>query len=172
MALKVAPFESRMHIRSDFCCGQDSLDNHIQKQASQDLKRRVSTVFVLINEPDVNVLAYYTLCSYTVEIKDLDEAWAKRLSRYPLLPAILLGRLAVDNRQKGKGFGELLLIDALKKSLDVSVQVASLAVIAEALDENALSFYLKYGFQQFKQAPLKLYLPMNSVEDLFQTLDL
>ncbi len=172
MVLKIIPFESRKHIRSGFYCGKDSLNNYIQNQASQDLKRRVSTVFVLINEPDVNVLAYYTLCSYTVEIKDLDEAWAKRLPRYPLLPAILLGRLAVDNRQKGNGFGELLLIDALKKSLDVSAQVASCAVIAEALDENALSFYLKYGFQQFKQAPLKLYLPMKSVVDLFRTLDI
>ncbi len=172
MALKVASFESRRHIRSGFCCGKDSLDNYIQKQASQDLKRRVSTVFVLINEPEANILAYYTLCSYTIEIKDLDEAWAKRLPRYPLLPATLLGRLAVDNGQKGNGFGKLLLIDALKRSLDTSMQVASLAVIAQALDENALSFYLKYGFQQFRQAPLKLYLPMNSVKDLFQTLDL
>lgn len=161
MALKVASFESRRHIRSGFCCGKDSLENYIQKQASQDLKRRVSTVFVLINEPEVDILAYYTLCSYTIETKDLDEAWAKRLPR-----------LAVDNGQKGNGFGKLLLIDALKRSLDTSVQVASLAVIAQALDENALRFYLKYGFQQFRQAPLKLYLPMNSVKDLFQTLDL
>ena len=112
-------------------------------------------------------MAYYTLCSYTVEIKDLDEAWAKLLPCYPLLPAILLGRLAVNNRQKGNGFSKLILIDALKKSLDVSLQVASGAVIAEALDKNPLSFYLKYGFQQFKQAPLKLYIPMKSVENLF-----
>lgn len=170
MVFKVAPFDSRRHTRSDFCCGEDSLDNYIRKQASQDLKRRISTVFVLINDPNANVLAYYTLSSYTVEIKALDEAFGKHLPRYPLLPATLLGRLAVDNRQKGNGFGELLLIDALKRSLGVATQVASLAVIAEALDEKSLSFYLKYGFEQFKQAPLKLYLPMKSVENLCQTL--
>lgn len=170
MVLEVAPFDSRSHIRSDFCCGKDSLDTYIVRQASQDLKKRVSTVFVLVDKPDVKVLGYYTLCSYTVEIKDLEETWAKRLPRYPLLPAVLLGRLAVDNKQKGNGFGELLLINALKKSLDVSLQVASLAVIAEALDEDALNFYLKYGFQQFKRVPLKLYLPMKSVENLFQSL--
>jgi predicted GNAT family N-acyltransferase len=112
----------------------------------------------------------YTLSSYTVDISALNEGMAKRLPRYPVLPATLLGRLAVDNSQKGKRFGELLLIDALRKSLDAATQVASLAVIAEAIDERALSFYLKYGFQQFEQEPMKLYLPMNSVTELCQNL--
>jgi hypothetical protein len=45
--------------------------------------------------------------------------------------------------------------------------VASLAVIAEALDDIVLSFYMKYGFQQFRQEPMKLYLPMKLIEALF-----
>jgi predicted GNAT family N-acyltransferase len=172
MVLSITLFDSSRHLRSSFCCGKESLDTYIRKQASQDLKKRVSTVFVLIDEPEMNVLGYYTLSSYTVNIAALDETFAKRLPRYPVLPTTLLGRLAVDNTQKGKGLGELLLIDALKKSLDTAMQVASLAVIAEALDERALSFYLKYGFQQFKQEPMKLYLPMKSVEGLFQNLEI
>jgi predicted GNAT family N-acyltransferase len=170
MVLSITLFDSSRHLRSNFCCGQESLDAYIRKQASQDLKKRVSTVFVLMEEPEMNILGYYTLSSYTVNIAALDEIFAKRLPRYPVLPATLLGRLAVDNTQKGKGFGELLLIDALKKSLDTAIQVASLAVIAEALDESALSFYIKYGFKPFKQEPMKLYLPMKSVEGLFQNL--
>lgn len=166
MVLKINLLDSRKHIRSNFCCGEESLDTYIRKQASQDLKKRVSTVFVLTNDPEMNVLAYYTLSSYTVNVAALEESFAKRLPRYPVLPATLLGRLAVDNEQKGKGFGELLLIDALKKSLDTTMQVASLAVIAEALDEKALSFYTKYGFRQFNQEPMKLYLPMKSIEEL------
>lgn len=83
---------------------------------------------------------------------------------------MLLGRLAVDERQKGKRFSELMSIDALKKALNASAQVASLAVIAEALDEVALNFYTKYSFQRFRQHPLKLYLPMKSVEEFCQTL--
>lgn len=118
----------------------------------------------------MNVLAYYTLSSYTVNVAALEESFAKRLPRYPALPATLLGRLAVDNNQRGKRFGELLLIDALKKSLDAAMQVASLAVIVEALDERALSFYIKYGFKQFDQEPMKLYLPMKSVEELCQAI--
>lgn len=170
MVLKIEPLDGRRHVRSGFCCRKHSLDNYIGKQASQDLKRRVSIVFVLIDDPEFNVLAYHTLSSYTVDITVLDEAFAKCLPRYPLLPATLLGRLAVDDRQKGKRFGELMLVDALKKALNASTQVASLAVIAKALDKRALNFYIKYGFQQFRQDPMKLYLPMKSVEELCQTL--
>ena len=167
MVLKIEPLDSRKHVRSDFSCGKDSLDNYIRKQASQDLKRRVATVFVLLDDPELNVLAYYTLSAYTVDVTVLDQAFAKHLPRYPLLPATLLGRLAVDSRQKGQRFGELLLVDALRRSLDVAAQVASLAVIAEALDEEALNFYIKYGFQQFKQDPTKLFLPIKSIEELY-----
>ncbi|NEQ98877.1 MAG: GNAT family N-acetyltransferase [Cyanothece sp. SIO2G6] len=163
MVIKIEPLDTRKHVRDSFSCGKDSLDNYIRKQASQNLKRRVATVFALFDELDFHVLAYYTLSSFTVDIAALDETFAKRLPRYPLLPATLLGRLAVDNRHKGKRFGELMLMDALKKSLDASKQVASLAVIAEALDKQALRFYEKYGFQPFKQNPMKLYLPLKSI---------
>lgn len=166
MVLKIEPLDGRKHIRTNFFCGKDSLDSYIRKQATQDLKRRVATVFVLIDEPNFTVLAYYTLSSYTVDISVLDEDFAKNLPRYPLLPATLLGRLAVDAKQKGKRLGELMLVNALRKSLNVSSQVASLAVIAEALDENARNFYIRYGFQQFKQDPMKLYLPMKSIVEL------
>jgi predicted GNAT family N-acyltransferase len=168
MVLKIEPFDSRRHVRSDFCCGKDRLHHYIRKQASQDLKRRVSAVFVLIDAPEFQVLAYYTLSAYTVDITALDAAFAKHLPRYPQLPTTLLGRLAVDNRQKGQRLGELMLVDALRKAHNVSAQVASLAVIAEALDEEAVNFCIKYGFQQFRQNPMKLYLPMQSVEELCQ----
>jgi predicted GNAT family N-acyltransferase len=167
MALQIELFDSRRHIRTNLYCGKSSSDEYIRERASQDLKKRVSTVFVLIDAPETNVLAYYTLSSYTVNITALDESFVKRLPRYPLLPATLLGRLAVDSDQKGKRFGQLLLLDALKKSLDTSKKVASVAVIAEALDEQASDFYLKYGFQQFVHETMKLYLPMKSVEELF-----
>jgi GNAT superfamily N-acetyltransferase len=165
MTLRIEPFDSRKH-RPDFCCGQDSLDNYIRHQASQDSKKRVSTVFVMVDAPEVDVLAYYTLSSYVIDITALDTAIAKRLPRYPRLPATLLGRLAVHKQQQGKGIGELMLVDALKKALHASTQVTSLAVMAEALDQNALNFYLKYGFQQFSQEPMKLYFPVQSIAQL------
>ncbi|PZV13307.1 MAG: GNAT family N-acetyltransferase [Pseudanabaena sp.] len=168
MVIKIELFDIAKHCRPDFCCGQASLDNYIRKQASQDVKRKVSTVFVLTDDVDskFNILGYYTLSAYTVEIENLDQSFAKKMPRYPQLPSTLLGRLAIENQQKGKGFGEIMLFDALKKAIAVSKQVASLAVIAEALDENAANFYIKYGFQKFTQNPMKLYLPLKSIEDI------
>lgn len=167
MAFKIEPLDSRKHIRSGFSCGSASLDDYLQQRASQDLKKRVATVFVLIDEPQVNILGYYSLSSFTIDISAVNQSFAKNLPRYPLLPATLLGRLAIDNRQQGKRLGELLLMDALKKAVAASVQVASLAVIAEALDEKAVNFYMKYGFERFNQNPMKLYLPMKTIESLF-----
>ncbi|XWK88511.1 MAG: hypothetical protein U7127_00145 [Phormidium sp.] len=94
------------------------------------------------------------------------------MPRYPLLPATLLGRLAVDRTQQNNHLGELILIDSLKKALLATAQVASLAVIAEALNERATNFYQKYGFQPFKQEPMKLYLPMKSVAELCQAFNI
>ncbi|MCY7385493.1 MAG: GNAT family N-acetyltransferase, partial [Microcoleus sp. CAN_BIN18] len=122
--------------------------------------------------PNTHVIAYYALSAYTIELANLNESFAKQLPRYPLLPATLLGRLAVDRTYQGQHFGELMLIDALKKALLATAQIASLAVIAEALDSPAANFYQKYGFQKFKQNPMKLYLPMKSVEELCQSLNI
>lgn len=163
MNLKIEALDHRRHNRSQFCCGHASLDNYLQKQASQDLKKRVSTTFVLIDDPALDVLAYYTLSAYTVEISELETTFAKQLPRYPRLPATLLGRLAVDKHQQGQGLGEVMLVDALQKALEVSTQIASLAVIAEAIDDKAVGFYQKFGFQPFEQHPMKLYLPMKSI---------
>lgn len=170
MVLKIEPLDSRRHKRSNFCCGKESLDNYLRKQASQDQKRKIATIFVLVDEviniPESDILGYYSLSNYSIDITELDPSLAKTLPRYPQLPATLLGRLAVDHPQIGKRFGELLLIDALKKSLEVSQQIASLAVIAEAIDEQAAQFYLKYGFQRFNHNSSKLYLPLKSIQSL------
>ncbi len=172
MVLKIEPLDSRQHLRSDFSCGKESLDHYIRKQASQDIKRQIATAFVLIDDPDNTVLAYYTLSAFSIDTTDLDTAFAKKLPRYPRLPATLLGRLAVDRQQKGQRFGQLLLIDALKRSLNASAQIASLVVIAEAIDQEAVGFYTKYGFQPFQQNPMKLYIPMKSIEEICQSFGL
>jgi predicted GNAT family N-acyltransferase len=169
MALTIELLDSKKHNRSAFSCGNDSLDNYIRKQASQDLKKKVATVFVLIDSPKIDIIAYYTLSAYTIDITNLDESVAKSIPRYPLLPATLLGRLAVDCTCQGQGLGELVLIDAFKRVLDATAQIASLAVVVEAIDENAVTFYQKHGFRQFNEYPLKLYLPIKSIAESFGT---
>ncbi len=166
MPLTIIPLDSRFHDRARFSCGNLQLDCYLQQQANQDTRKRITTVFVLVNVPNAEILAYYTLSAYTIEIAELNNTLAKKLPRYPHLPATLLGRLAVDQAQQGKGYGELMLVNALKKAYSTTKQVASVAVIVEAIDELALKFYLKYGFQQFQNYPMKLYLPMKSIQSL------
>ena len=168
MVFQIELLNSKVHDRANFSCGESSLDNYIKQRASQDVKKQVSAAFVLLDKPDVEILGYYTLSSYIIEVENLDSAVAKKLPHYPAFPATLLGRLAVHQSQQGKQLGELLLLDALNRSLSASKEVASLAVIVDALNDRAVQFYVKYGFRKFKGEPMKLYLLMQSIKKLFQ----
>ena len=124
MTWEIVLLESKKHRRENFDCGVESLNKYIKKIASQDLKRKAATVFVLIDSSTDNVLGYYTLSSFSLELSEIEAIVAKKLPRYPLLPATMLGRLAVDKRYKGKGLGQLMLIDAMKKSYKASQRIA------------------------------------------------
>jgi GNAT superfamily N-acetyltransferase len=165
MSLSIELLASKQHDRSSFACGEESLDDYIKLRASQELKKAVSTSFVLLEPPAKTVLGYYCLSSYSIDISNLDEPIAKGLPRYPLLPATLIGRLAVDVSTQGKGYGGLLLADAMKRALAASRQVASVAVVVDAIDRKAVEFYLKYGFKVFPRIPMKLYISMESIEE-------
>ena len=91
----------------------------------------------------------------------------KRLPRYGQLPVTLLGRLAVDRSVGGQGVGEFLLVDALCRSLEAAQQIAAMPVIVDAKDERAESFYRHFDFQPFQQTPLRLFLPMEQLAQLF-----
>ena len=126
MVFQIELLTRKVHDRANFSCGESRLDNYIQQRASQDVKKQVSAAFVLVDKPDAEVLAYYTLSLYIIEIENLDSSLAKKLPHYPAFPATLLGRLAVDQRQQGKQLGALLLLDALNRSLSASKEVAPL----------------------------------------------
>jgi predicted GNAT family N-acyltransferase len=164
MSLNIELLDSKKHDRSSFSCGVDSLDEYIKTRASQELKKRVSTPFVLTDSPNREVLGYYCLSSYSIASIELDESTAKKLPRYPLLPAIMLGRLAVDSGCQGKGYGDLLVADALKRSLELSKQLASFAVVVEAIDTRAAIFYQRHGFIEFLDDPMKLYITVDMIK--------
>jgi predicted GNAT family N-acyltransferase len=84
-----------------------------------------------------------------------------------MVPATLIGRLAVSTVFRGQGLGEILLMDALHRSLSLSAQIASAAVIVDAKDDHARRFYLKYGFLELPDVPGRLFLPMKTIERLF-----
>jgi GNAT superfamily N-acetyltransferase len=166
MSLEIGLLDSKKHLRDSFSCGEESLDDYIKRRASQELKKLISTTFVLTDSPNRIAMGYYTISSYSVDAAVLDDAFAKSLPRYPLLPATLLGRLAVDLNQKGKGYGGRLLVDSMKVALDTSKRIASMALVVDAMNDDALSFYLKYDFRQFKNEPMKLYYSMSDIGKL------
>lgn len=154
------------HDRSSFSCGIDELDNYLKHQAGQDHRRRVSAPFVLLDQNTSDIAGYYTLAMTGINLKDIPEKLAKKLPRYPVIPAVLLGRLAVDNRYQNRKLGEYLLVDAMKRSLDHSSDIAAFCFVVDAINDQAKSFYKKYEFIEMPRYKNRLYLPLNTIEKL------
>jgi predicted GNAT family N-acyltransferase len=154
------------HDRERFSCGVEMLDRYLRVQVRQDMTRGVAVVYVLAPaDQPATIAGYYSLSSTAVRLSDLPETTRKRLPRYPLVPATLLGRLAIDEAYRGRGFGERLLIDALQRSLTASWSVASVAVIVDAQDATAATFYAR-GFIALPDQPLRHFLPMKTIAAL------
>jgi ribosomal protein S18 acetylase RimI-like enzyme len=147
------------HDRAAFSCGVDVLDRYLRQQAGQEMRRRVAAVFVLHDREQGAIVGYYTLSATAILATELPSDVTKKLPRYPSLPAVLLGRLAVDIHYHGQGFGELLLLDALHRAL-AQDQVAAMAVVVDAKDDVARRFYERYGFRKFLNNEYRLFIPM------------
>ena len=116
---------------------------------------------------DRAVIGYYTLSATSILLADLPDETAKKLPKYPHVPATLLGRLAIDSRYQGIGYGDILIIDALRRALLATTEIASYAVVVDAINERARSFYEHYEFCAFPDGKLRLFLPMKTIADLF-----
>ena len=162
-SLHVEPLGSH-HDRASFASGVEPLDRYLRSQASQDARKNMAAPFVLVL-PDGAIGGYYTLSATAVKLADLPDQTARRLPRYPLVPATLLGRLAVDRRFQGKGYGRFLLADALYRV--ARNEIASFAVIVDAKDEAARRFYERESFLPFADQPMKLFRPVADIKQLF-----
>lgn len=151
------------HDRPGFKCGIDSLDDYIKKQASQDIKRKISRVYVAVTVENPNkIMGYYTLSSLSIELNLLSEELLMKLPKHPI-PAALIGRLAVDKSVHGNGIGKMLLADALKRILVVSNDIAIYAVVVDAINDKAKGFYKQYGFQLLGEETPRLFLPLKTI---------
>ncbi|MFT7724030.1 MAG: GNAT family N-acetyltransferase [Roseateles sp.] len=166
LAEHVRPLD-KAHDRQSFDCGHPGLNRYLREQARQDAEKRVAAPFAFTQPGSPAVLGFYTLSAAIIPVQELPPDLMKRLPRYGQLPVTLLGRLAVDRSVGGQGVGEFLLVDALRRSLEAAQQIAAMAVIVDAKDERAERFYRHFDFQPFQRTPLRLFLPMAQVAQLF-----
>ena len=150
--------------RSDFVCGSEPLDRYLKTQASQDVRRRVSVCYVALEKATGRIAGYYTLSAADVPVSDLPPEVARRLPRYPSVPAARIGRLAIDRRFQGRGLGGALLLNAAMRALRSEIAVFALAV--DAKDDAAAAFYRHHGFTAFASNPLQLIAPIETFRKL------
>ncbi len=146
------------HDRAGFACGAAPLDRYFREQVSQDVKRLVASCFVAVETATGLLAGYYTLAATSVPAGELPPETLKRLPRYPVLPAALVGRLAIDRRFQRRGLGGALLADAALRVLNSDTK--AFAIIVEAKDEPAAAFYRLHGFRAFANRPMALFLPL------------
>jgi predicted GNAT family N-acyltransferase len=156
---------SKRHDRSQFDCGQASLNDWLRMRSSQFDRRDLARTYVLVQSGESVVLGYYALTTHRVRYDALPADEAKGLPQIDI-PVILLGRLAVDQSIRGQGCGELLLLDALRRCELISDQVGVRAVEVDAIDSAAQQFYRKYGFLELLDDPHHLLLPMSDIRQL------
>ncbi len=159
----LAPLDAA-HDRAGFDCDSEPLNRYLREQATQDIRRRVAACFVaLIDVPEGQRIAgYYTLASASLVLADLPASTSKKLPRYPTVPAVRMGRLAVDLAFKGQGLGGALLADALHRA--ARSEIAAFAMVVDAKDDAAATFYKHHGFMTLADSPLTLFLPLATVQ--------
>lgn len=152
---------ARAHDRSGFCCGVGALDRYFREHVTQDIRRRLTNCFVAVERKSGTIAGYYTFSAASISAVDLPAEETRRIPRYPMLPAGLIGRLAVDTRFRGKHFGAALLADAAERAM--RAEPAIFALLGEAKDEAASAFYRAYGFQPLTNKPQTLFLSLGTV---------
>src|SRR5690625_3051387 len=147
MISRIELFDKKKHNRNNFDCGNALLTNYLKRQANQDIKRKLAVCFVITEKESKDIIGYYTLSNHSIPLNKFSKDIQKKLpDSYESIPTTLLGRLAIDHNQQGKGLGKILLIDALRRSYEISGELGSFAVVVDPIDKNAEYFYSNYDF--------------------------
>jgi len=151
---------SSKHDRLAFTCGVGPLDQYFRRQASQDIRRRIASCFVICQAATGVIAGYYTLSATNVRLRDLPEEIAGRLPRYPTVPAVLVGRLAVATAYQGRKLGAVLLGDDVMRT--AAADIAAFAIVVAAKDDNARRFYRHHGFVELPQLERRMFIPIET----------
>lgn len=152
------------HVRSKFDCGNEVLNRYLVQQATQDIRRNLAQIYVMITGDNV-VIGYYTINASMIEYTNLPESARKNLPRYPI-PASLIGRFAIDKHYQGQGFARKLLGNAISRAVAMSKVIGIHAIIIDAKDKTVAEFYHKLGFILLTDSSLHLYLPIKTAINL------
>ena len=160
--MKFERLDTQKHDRKDFDCGVIALNLYLQQFANQDQKRGLTRVYVLAKQQQI--IGYYSICAHSVPTDQLPDN--NRLGRYSEAPFLLLGRLAVDKRYQGRGFGDALIFHAFSITNEAAEKIDTLGIIVDAKIEKAAGFYEKFGFKPLSASKNRLVLPFSMITKL------
>ena len=150
--------DTKIHDCAGFDCGVPQLNEYLSRYASQDRRRNIAQVYVLVDSGEpAGVLGYYAISAAQIDADQLSEEHVRRLPRYPI-PCFRVGRLAISRNVQGRGIGKILLGCAVDRCLKARRQVAAYALIVDAKDAKAKEFYEHFGFLPFADNAMSLYL--------------
>ncbi|MBN2327730.1 MAG: GNAT family N-acetyltransferase [Candidatus Omnitrophica bacterium] len=158
--MKFEILNPQKHNRDDFDCGVDALNRYLKKFANQDQKRSLTKVYVLAKEE--TIIGFYSISAHSVLRDHLPEN--QKIGPYEALPFLLLGRLAVDKRFQGRGYGDVLIYHAFEKTLHAAETVGIMGMVVDAKNEKAAAFYEGFGFKRLAGAKNRLALPMAAIK--------
>ena len=130
-------------LRKSFDCGEASLNIFLSNHARQADEENTARTWVNLDQNQKKILGYISLSNTSIE-KDA-AAGSMKVYTNPI-PALLIGRLAVDQSAKGQGLGEALLLFGLQKAKEVNASSAIQAIVVDTLNASAEAFYRRYGF--------------------------
>ena len=155
--------EKKQKFRQNFDCGEESLNDYIQKFAKNNSIQSVGQTHLLIESSSSKIIGYYTLSNCS-----LKKSFLSMFSNFPVseVPGILIGRLAIDNSEQRKGYGQKLMVHALGKIQKISQDTAVKIVVVDALNNQAKSYYTQFGFKEFDDEPMKLFMSIETVNSV------
>jgi ribosomal protein S18 acetylase RimI-like enzyme len=148
------------HDRKSFTSGNDRIDSYFGSIVSQDIKRNYATCYVLVEREGLKIAGFYTLSATNIPLTDIPQELSKKLPRYPVVPAVLIGWLGRDLAFRGQGIGPMLLQDAIIRVSKSNI--GAFAICADAIDEAAAAFYREHLFTPFASRANSLFLPMKT----------
>ena len=155
-------YDPAAHDVSTFDCGEGALNRWLRHSAGQSQRRDAARTFVVI-AAERRVIGYYTTVVGEIHHERASPVVRRGMSKHFPIPVALVARLAVDVDFHGRGFGALLLRDALTRVLAASEQVAIRAVVVHAISDKAAAFYIRFGFKPLADEPRTLMITLDEL---------